>query len=443
MVYSRGSAEDYDRFAAVTGDPGWSWNRLLPYFLKNEKWTEPTDHHDTRGQLNPAVHSTKGINSVSLAGFPWPIFSRHQRASGGVAVQFRYEFRETAGCRSYLTNQEGWLQSTIGGGKRSSSATSYLGPQFIRRENLHVLLHAQVTKLVNPSHVGGKLAFGGVQFSQGGVLFTAKAGKEIILSAGAVGTPSDWTTLTGLGIASLLHLPSVGRNASDQPMFNAAWFVNSNQTLDPIHHNTTLFNEAYAEWNRTHTGLFATQGGPTHIAWLRLDPESLASNNFTDPSADPNSPHFQVIFVATGNGIAAGITVVNPVSLTINSSNPFDSPIVDFGFLQSEIDLFIIRQAVPKMLRFSTWKDYIIAPVVDLENLSDDALDELIRNSAVSAFDMVEMRCMVDPDLLVKGANGLRIFDASVFPFIPSANTQAPVYVIAERGADLVKASWE
>jgi hypothetical protein len=82
-------------------------------------------------------------------------------------------------------------------------------------------------------------------------------------------------------------------------MFNVAWFVNSNQTLDPIHHNTTLFNEAYAEWNRTHTGLFATQGGPTHIAWLRLDPKSLASNNFTDPSAGPNSPHFQVIFVVS------------------------------------------------------------------------------------------------------------------------------------------------
>jgi choline dehydrogenase-like flavoprotein len=114
-------------------------------------------------------------------------------------------------------------------------------------------------------------------------------------------------------------------------------------------------------------------------------------------------------------------------SVTINSSNPFDSPIVDFGFLQREIDLFIIRQAVPKMLRFfkaPTWKDYIIAPVVDLENLSDDALDELIRNSAVSAFDMVGTAAMsarnapygvVDPDLLVKGTNGLRIIDASVF----------------------------
>ncbi|KAJ7919895.1 aryl-alcohol oxidase [Mycena leptocephala] len=467
MVYTRGSAEDYDRFAAVTGDPGWSWDRLLPYFFKNEKWTEPADHHDTRGQFNPAVHSTKGINSVSLSGFPWPIFSQHViEATKELPEEWPFNLDTNSGKPLGL----GWLQSTIGGGKRSSSATSYLDPQFIRRENLHVLLHAQVAKLVNPSRVGGKLAFGGVQFSQGGVLFTAKAGKEIILSAGAVGTPSillhsgigDRTTLTSLGIPSLLHLPSVGRNASDQPMFNAAWLVNSTQTLDSIFQNTTLFNEAYAEWNRTHTGLFATQGGPTHLAWLRLDVESFASNNFTDPSAGPNSPHFQVVFIprgfqATGNGIAAGIIVVNPVSrgsVTINSSNPLDSPIVDFGFLQSEIDLFIIRQAVPKLLRFfkaPTWKDYVIAPVVDLENLSDDSLDELIRNSAGSISHFVGTAAMsatdapygvVDPDLLVKGAKGLRIIDASVFPFVPSANTQAGTYVIAERGADLVKASW-
>ena len=141
-------------------------------------------------------------------------------------------------------------------------------------------------------------------------------------------------------------------------------------------------------------------------------------------------------------------------SVTINSSNPLDSAIVDFGFFQNEIDLFIIRQAVPKLLRFfkaSTWTNYLIAPVLNLGNLSDDALDELIRNSAGSFSHFVGTAAMsarnapygvVDPDLLVKGAKGVRIIDASVFPFVPSSHTQAGTYAIAERGADLVKKAW-
>ncbi|KAJ6475722.1 hypothetical protein C8R47DRAFT_1142235 [Mycena vitilis] len=364
----------------------------------------------------------------------------------------------------------GWLQSTIGDGERSTSATSYLGPEFIQRENLHVLLHAQVSKLVNSNRFDGQLTFEGVQFAQGGVLFTAKAAKEIILSAGSVGTPGillhsgigDQVALSGLGIQTLLDLPSVGRNASDQPLIGYGWFVNSTQTADSITQNATLYNEAFAQWNRSHTGIFSTQL-TSHIAWLRVDAETLAANNFSDPSAGPNSPHIEVAFspgafVPSGNAITAGMVVLNPVSrgsVIINSSNPFDSPIIDGGFLQSDIDIFILRKAVRKVLDFAkapTFQDYILTPLIDLEGLSDDALDEFIRNGTATADHFVGTAAMsaknaqygvVDPDLLVKGAAGLRIIDASVMPFLPSAHTQAATYVIAERGADLVKEAWQ
>ncbi|KAJ7933087.1 glucose-methanol-choline oxidoreductase [Mycena leptocephala] len=156
--------------------------------------------------------------------------------------------------------------------------------------------------------------------------------------------------------------------------------------------------------------------------------------------------------------MGAAMVVLNPVSrgsVTINSSNPFDSPIIDVGFFQNDVDIFTARQAVQKVLRFvkaPTWRDYITAPIVDLENMSQDALDEYIRNTAQSASHLVGTAAMsaknarygvVDPDLRVKGAVGLRIIDASVFPFVPSAHTQAATYVIAERGADLVKAAWK
>jgi hypothetical protein len=93
LIFSSGSSDDFDRYANVTGDPGWRWEAMQPYFFKvrdnsiccklssdhsaqNEKWVEPADHHNTTGQFNPSVHSTTGMNSVSLPGFQWPMFPR-------------------------------------------------------------------------------------------------------------------------------------------------------------------------------------------------------------------------------------------------------------------------------------------------------------------------------------------------------------------------------
>ncbi|KAJ7366513.1 glucose dehydrogenase short protein [Mycena albidolilacea] len=452
MVYTRGSAEDYDRYAAVTGDPGWSWDSLLPYFFKNEKWTQPTDHHDTRGQFNPSVHSTDGINSVSLNGYHWPIFEHHVlQTTRELPEEFPFNLDFNSGQMLGI----GWLQSTIGGGKRSTSATSYLAPKFAQRRNLHVLLHAQVSRLVHAQKT-----------KQGAVTF---ATKEIILSAGSVGTPTilmhsgvgDRKALTALGIPSVLDLPSVGQNATEQPVIGAGWSVNSTQTADSISQNATRFNEAYEEWNRTHTGPFVDIP-VTHIAWLRLDADSPIFENVTDPAAGPNTPHIEMSvgtggFAATGNFISFGMVVLNPTSrgsITLQSNNPFDPPLIDLGLLKTDFDIFTAREAIKRAYRFvqaPVWRNYIIAPTTDLSNLSTDALDEFIRNGAAPAAHLVSTAAMsakdasygvVNPDLLVKGASGLSIIDASILPFVTSAHTQAAAYVVGEKGADLVKERW-
>jgi choline dehydrogenase-like flavoprotein len=110
------------------------------------------------------------------------------------------------------------------------------------------------------------------------------------------------------------------------------------------------------------------------------------------------------------------------------------------------VDVFTGREAIKKVLKLfkaPTWRDYIIAPIEDMENLSDEELDEHIRNSASTAFHLIGTAAMsardarygvVDPDLLVKGASRLQIIDASVFPFVVSGHTQAATYEIAERG---------
>jgi choline dehydrogenase-like flavoprotein len=109
----------------------------------------------------------------------------------------------------------------------------------------------------------------------------------------------DQAALTALKIPTLLDLPSVGQNATDQPSVGLGWTVNSTQTLDSISQNSTRFDEAFAEWNRSHTGPFSAIG-TTHMAWLRLAPEELGSNGFTDPSAGPDSPHIEVLFRVSG-----------------------------------------------------------------------------------------------------------------------------------------------
>ncbi|KAJ7246716.1 aryl-alcohol oxidase-like protein [Mycena rebaudengoi] len=427
MVYSRGSAEDFNRYADLTGEPGWSWDHILPYFFKNEIFSAPADHHNIQGQFDPSVHSTKGVTSVSLPGFDWPIFyHKVLQTTKELPEEFPFNLDTNSGKPLGL----GWRQSTIGDGTRRSSATSYLAPEFIQRENLHVLVHAQVSQLVDPSNDAGKIVFGGVRFSQGASQFTAKATKEIILSAETVGTPNilmhsgigDQTILKPLGIPTVLDLPSVGQGVQDHPFFSAVWSVNLTQTLESITQNTTRFDEAFAEWNKSHTGPFAMLG-PTHIAWLRLDPNSSIFKNFTDPSAGQDTPHIELSFspgiglaplTSPGNFLSIGVVAVTPISrgsITINSSNPFDPPVIDLGMLQSDFDLFTLREALKSAQRFFK------APV-----WQDDGV--------------------VNPDLLVKGARALRIIDASVFPIIPSAHTQAATYAVAERAADLIKQRW-
>jgi choline dehydrogenase-like flavoprotein len=135
----------------------------------------------------------------------------------------------------------------------------------------------------------------------GNSLFTATASNEIILSAGAVGTPTilmhsgigDRKILDPLGISTVLHLPSVGQNTSDHPIVSVGWSVNFNQTLESIVQNTTRFNEVYAQWNESHTGPFA-MSATTNVAWLRLDTSIFGSH--TDPSAGPDTPHIEILF---------------------------------------------------------------------------------------------------------------------------------------------------
>ncbi|GLB38730.1 putative aryl-alcohol oxidase [Lyophyllum shimeji] len=471
LAYTRGSSDDYDRYARLTKDEGWSWNNLQPYFRKNERWTEPVDHHNTTGEFNPAVHGFHGINAVSLPGFIYSFDRRVIQATSELPREFPFNLDMNSGHHLGI----GWTPFTIDGGVRSSSATSYLAPQFAKRPNLHVLINARVTRVVQTGTSHGIPVFKGVEFTEDRTptasrkLLTAK--KEIILSAGVIGTPhilqhsgiGDSALLSQVGVKPLVNLPSVGKNFTDHPFVANTWLVNSTDTFETALRNETLMEQQIKQWNESHTGPYAAATFAT-AGWLRVPDNSTIFQQFEDPSAGPNTSHFEFIIAngktrlplpPTGNFMVIGTVVVTPISrgtVLINSTNPFDPPVINPNLLDSDFDLFVMREAIRSARRFAqapVFSDYVIS-LVDTA-VTDAELDEFIRSTAITVSHCVGTASMspkgadwgvLDPDLRVKKVAGLRVVDSSAIPVVPAAHTQAATYVFAERASDLIKAAW-
>ncbi|KAJ7774696.1 aryl-alcohol oxidase [Mycena olivaceomarginata] len=465
MVYTRGSAEEFDRWASFTGDKGWSWNSLLPTSVS----FPPQDHHNTTGQFDPSTHGFTGVNSVSLPGFPSPINDRIIAATSQLEG---YPFNLDMNNGNPIGI--GWAQATIQDGERSSSATSYLAPKYLARPNLHVLLNARVTRVVK-SPAGDVRT---VEFIQDpnakptGETFTLTAQKEVILSAGAVGTPNillhsgigNSTTLTALGIKPIHNLPSVGQNLTDHPILLLSFLVNSTDTFETADRNATLAAEQFAQWNATRTGPLVNNP-PSHIGWFRLPENSSIFDQYEDPSAGPNSAQTELLISnggigappPTGNFVAVIPALVSPTSrgaITLNSSDPLADPLINPNLLGTELDLLLMREATKNAVRFTTapaWSDYVISPV-GLDPSTDASIESYLRDHVGTIFHPAGSAAMspkgvswgvVDPDLKVKGLTGLRVVDLSVTPFIPAAHPQAAAYVIGERASDVIKAAWK
>ncbi|KAJ6518182.1 hypothetical protein C8R47DRAFT_1205247 [Mycena vitilis] len=364
----------------------------------------------------------------------------------------------------------GWSQSTVKNGSRSSSATSYLAPKFVARPNLHVLLHARVTRVLQTT----PKTFRTVEFVQqlNGTRLNFTASKEIILSGGSIGTPNillhsgigNSSTLSALGIDPLHDLPSVGQNLTDHPLTSLSFLVNSNNTYETAERNATLAAEQFAQWNNSRSGpLVDPTGGPK--GWLRIPDNSSIFERFPDPAAGLNTAHYELLFSnglagpvpPTGNFISIRGAVVSPLSrgsVTLDSDDPLAAPVINPNLLGTEFDLFVAREALKSGLRFATapaWNNYVISPVGINSTRTEAEMDEFNRENTATVFHPAGSASMspkgaswgvVDPDLKVKGLSGIRIVDVSIVPFIPAAHTQAATYFIAERASDLIKEAW-
>ncbi|KAI0033466.1 hypothetical protein K488DRAFT_77882 [Vararia minispora EC-137] len=449
LVYTRGTHSDVDAWASLSGDASWGWDGVLPYFKKSEKFNLPVDEHNVTGQFLPSVHGFDGVIGVSVPGAA--------RATDGRVIAVTREVNEFPFQVDMNSGEHlgvGWTQALVDRGVRSSSK-AYLSPGVLARPNLDVLLNARVARVLPTDR---SLTFRTVQFREGisGALKNLTAKREVVLSAGAVGSP---TILMHSGIGDAAHLTSLGIPVHlDNPSCSITYATNSTQTLDNLWRNETYYASLLAEWHASKTGLLVDTS-ENQVAWLRLADDDPIWATEPDPASGPTTAHFEFLFQnglyptnPTGHYFNLPVGAVSPASrgsITINSSDPFAAPLIDPNILSAPIDLYIARQGIKAGMRFLSaraWDGYFTGPLQDLTD--DDAIDAFIRAHAVSFFHPVATAAMspvnaswgvVGPDLLVKGVQGLRIVDASVVPRLPAAHTSAATYGVAEKAADIIK----
>ncbi|KAI0061281.1 alcohol oxidase [Artomyces pyxidatus] len=491
MVWNTGAADEWDRYANVTGDPSWSWDSILPIIKSIEALSPPADHHDTTGQIKPSLHGTSGPVGVSLQGYPSHIDGKVFKAIDELPSEVFYN--EDMG--SGFPLGVGWSLSSVKNGSRVSSATAYLDPALAaNRVNLDVLINTQVTRLIPTDASQDAPAFLGVEFTQSasgksclcdlmdfqftifslGPYHILNATTEVILSAGAVSTPQllmlsgigDKTALADFNIESIADLPDVGRNLQDHTALPNVWSINVSSSPDDMKRNTTLFNDMLEEWATTRTGQLATSPiGP--IGWFRIPDNSSIYGTTTDPSAGPATPHYEFIFAeifssyvepepTSGHHMIISSNLISPTSrgsITLASASPFDAPLIDPALLNSDFDIFTMVEAIKAAQRFLTapaWDGFVLGQYGLFEGVtSDEEIEKYARNTASTVFHPSSTAYMspfgashgvTNPDFTVKGTRGLRVVDASVFPYVPLMHPQGYIYVLAERAASIIKA---
>ncbi|KAI0033867.1 alcohol oxidase [Vararia minispora EC-137] len=474
MAYCRGSRDDYDRWARVTGDYGWSWDSLFPYILNLDRVTPSADGHSTAGQFNPDVHGHTGLLNISLANYFIEPGALSINASHELSSQFPFNLDFNSGNTVGLS----YTQQTIYKGARFTSAHGYLAP-FFERPNLDVVVNTLVTKVVQTGTHRDVPAFRAVQVYNSSTNTTTKltARHEVILSAGAVKSPhllmlsgiGDTSELSAVGIEPLVSLPDVGKNLQDHvflPLIHTV--VPGVFTLNQLRENATFAAAALAQWTNTRTGPLTLPGGDTW-GWFRLPASSSAFEIAPDPSAGETSAHYEAIiedtFISkvltppsTGNFLTLLLNLISPASrgtISLASADPLAAPLIDPRFLTAPVDIAMIREAIRAVRVFlaaPAWQGWITGEYGALANATTDAeLDAFARSNADSVdhvsgtVAMGPRECTrvgcgaLNPDLSVKGTVGLRVVDASAFPFIISGHTQGSTYILAERASDIIK----
>ncbi len=438
MVYCRGHRSDYDHWAAL-GNPGWDWASVLPLFKKMEDSAcfGATDDHGAGGPL--------GVDWLRSRFASTPAFLR-ACAAQGVPPTPDYNGARQEGC---------WpAQVTQRGGERCSAARAYLTPH-LGRPNLRVLTRARSLRIV----WDGRRA-AGVQISQGGRESVLRARREIIVSAGAYGSPQllmcsgvgPAAQLQAHGIAVQQHLPGVGQNLQDHITASLNWHSpRGDAGLGVCPSGALALLRGVHEWRRQRSGALtsnvAEAGAFFHTeAGLRASDIEL---EFVVAMVDDHSRKLYF-----GHGFGLHVTLTRPGSrgeLRLQSADTRDSLLIDPRYFSDPDDLPRLVRGVQKSLdiinddALAPWRGAMIRP---LHRDDPDAIAQELRAHADTEYHPVgtcrmgaasDGASVVDARLRVHGVQGLRVADASIMPSITTGNTNAPTLMIGERCAALLQ----
>ncbi|KAG2005482.1 aryl-alcohol oxidase [Coprinopsis cinerea AmutBmut pab1-1] len=461
MIYTRGAAEDYDRWAEVTGDSGWTWDALFPLIKRHEKFVPPPGGRNVTGQYNPDVHGYEGNSLVSL---PWSEPTEFDKLclknAEAQKDEFPFNIDQNSGSPVGLT----WMQSTIGNGERSSAATAYLGNDVRARPNLSILLNTYATRAIPVAHSGEGLDVRTIELAPrhgAGSSVTLTARKELILTAGAFGTPhillnsgiGDREELADVGVETIHHLPDVGKDLHDHVFASVMWTnrIPAPRPVSPA--------QALAEWQANRTGPLTEAAGAGHqVLWSRIASDSPIFEEHDDPASGVNAPHIETFLAPSANFLMSGVVLLTPYSrgtIKLRSNDPFDPPRIDLALLTHPFDVLALKEGIRNTRRFFSgpvWEGYSLSTFTpNPDTVPADEYERYLRGAAGTFGHAVGTASMsakgsdkgvLDPDLHVKGVSGLRVVDASAIPFVPAAHSQAAVYILAERAVDLIRETW-
>ena len=433
MLYVRGHRWDYDHWSSL-GNDGWSYDEVLPYFIKSE----------CNERLQDEYHGNDGpLNIAEL---------RHDNPFTRLFIE--------AAAKHYPENNDfngknqdgvGLYQVTQKGGQRCSAAVAYLNP-VKERKNLKIFTETIVEKVEFDG-----LKASGVKCIKKDKIFSIRANKEVLLCGGAYGSPSILMR-SGIGnkdhlktkdIDCLIDLPGVGENLQDHVDYITSHRVDSWELMG---------SRSFKFWFRApfellkylllRTGMFSSslaEGG----AFIKTD-EAL------------EMPDIQLHFVVSmvedhgrtklwGNGFSCHVCLLRPESkgtVKIASKDPTIAPLIDPNYLTADSDMKVLIKGYKKMMEIMTTE-----PLKEFNNIrnpinidDDKAIETAIRTRSDTIYHPVgtckmgiDDMAVVDSSLRVKGVQNLRVVDASVMPTLIGGNTNAPTIMIAEKAADLIK----